>query len=196
MQEKRPRGRPRVIALDQRILEAALRLMAEVGYAHMSLDDVAAAAQTTRATIYLRYASKVELATAAIVYARTDVVLPPPTDNLREDLVVQLRHFQASMAASYSLPLIGTMLAEAHATPELLTIFRERVVRTRRQMLRVILQSAQARTELAPTVDIELVVAQLIGSYYALAIAGEPVPDDWPERIVAQVLAGIRSQPA
>jgi AcrR family transcriptional regulator len=45
-------GRPRQTELDRRILEAALRLLAERGYAHMSLDDVATAAHTTRATIY------------------------------------------------------------------------------------------------------------------------------------------------
>lgn len=161
------------------------------GHAHTSLDDVATAVQTTRATIYLRYASKVELAAAAIVYARSKVILPPLTGDLRSDLVAQLRHFQASMAAPYSLPMIGTMLAEARATPELLTVFREHVVVTRRQMLRTILQDACTRAELAPEVDIELVVAQLIGSYYALAIAGEPIPEDWPTRVVAQVLTGI-----
>ena len=95
------------------------------------------------------------------------------------------------MAAPYSLPLIGAMLAEEHTTPELLMVFREQVVASRRQMLRSILQQAQSRHELAPLVDVNLVVAQLIGSYYALAIAGEPILPDWPERVVDQVFAGI-----
>jgi hypothetical protein len=34
MDETRPRGRPREAALDERMLDATLRLMAEVGYAH------------------------------------------------------------------------------------------------------------------------------------------------------------------
>lgn len=34
-------------------------------------------------------------------------------------------------------------------------------------------------------------VAQLIGSYDALAIAGASIPADWPVRVVAQVLTGI-----
>ncbi len=191
MQKTRPRGRPREAALDERILEATLRLMAEGGYAHISLDDIATAAHTTRATIYLRYPSKAALAAAAIVHARRSFVLPPPTGDLRQDLVAQLRHFQESMAAPYSLPLIGAMLAEEHTTPELLTVFREEVVVSRRQMLRSILQQAQSRHELAPLVDINLVVAQLIGSYYALAIAGEPILPDWPERVVDQVFSGI-----
>jgi AcrR family transcriptional regulator len=186
------------VALDQRILDATLRLMGEVGYAHMSFDDIAQAAQTTRATIYLRYSSKPALAAAAIVHARRLYVLPSPTGNVRHDLTAQLRHFRESMAASYSLPIIGAALAEEHTTPELLTALREQVVASRRQMIRSILQEAQARGELAPGVDgvdIELVVAQLIGSYYALAIAGMPIPPDWPERTVDQVFAGIARHP-
>ena len=95
------------------------------------------------------------------------------------------------MAAPDSLPMIGAMLAEEHTTPELLTVFREQVVASRWRMIRSILQQARSLHELAPLVDINLVVAQLIGSYYALAIAGEPILSDWPERVVDQVLAGI-----
>lgn len=191
MGEVRRRGRPREVALDERILDSTLRLMKGIGYAHMSMDDIATAAHTTRATIYLRYSSKEALAAAAIVYARRAVVLPPPSGILRSDLVAQLRHFQESMAASYSLPLIWTMMAEEHTTPELLAVLREQVVASRRQMLRSILQEARARRELTLSVDIDLAVAQLIGSYYALSIAGEPVPPDWAERVVDQMLAGI-----
>lgn len=191
MDETRPRGRPREAALDERMLDATLRLMAEVGYAHMSLDDIAIAAHTTRATIYLRYPSKAALAAAAIVHARRSFVLPPSTGDLRQDLVAQLRHFQESMAAPYSLPIIGTALAEEYATPELLAVLREHVVASRRHMLRSILQRAQSRNELAPLVDIDLAVAQLLGSYYAFFIAGDPIPPDWPQRVVDQVFSGI-----
>ena len=191
MHMTQPRGRPRQAELDLRILEATLQLLAERGYAHMSLDDIAAAAHTTRATIYLRYASKALLAAAAIVHARGSFNLPLSTGDLRQDLVAQLRHFQKSMAAPYSLPIIGAALAEEHTTPELLAALREHVVSSRRQSLRTLLQLAQSRQELASQVDVDLAVSQLVGSYYAFAIAGKPIPPDWPERVVDQVLAGI-----
>ncbi len=191
MDVTRPRGRPRQAALDRRILEAALRLLAERGYAHISLDDIAAAARTTRATIYLRYPSKAVLVATAIAHARRSFALPPLTGDLRQDLVAQLRQFQESMTAPYSLPIIGAALAEERTAPELLAALREFVVASRRHMLRSILRQAQERNELAPQVDIDLAVAQFIGSYYAFAIAGDPIPPDWPQRIVDQVCAGI-----
>lgn len=194
MHTTRTRGRPRQAALDQRILQATLRLLAERGYAHMSLDDIAAVANTTRATIYLRYASKAVLAATAITHARNSFILPSLTGDLRQDLVAQLRHFQESMAAPYSLPIIGAALAEERITPELLAALREHVVASRRQTLLSILQKAQSRDELAPQVDIDLAVKQLVGSYYAFAIAGEAIPPNWPERVVDQVFSGLLCQ--
>ena len=191
MHTTRPRGRPRQASLDERILQATLRLLGEKGYARMSLDDIATAAHTTRATIYLRYSSKAELAATACIHARHSFVLPALAGDLRQDLVAQLRHFQESMAAPHSLPIIGTALAEERTTPELLAALRAHVIGSRRQMLRAILQQAQSRDELAPHVDIDLAVTQFVGSYYALTIAGEPVPADWAERVVDQVLAGL-----
>jgi AcrR family transcriptional regulator len=191
MDVTRPRGRPRETTLDRRILEATLDVIAEVGYERMSMNDIATAAHTTRATIYLRYPSKAALTAQAIVYARRAITLPALTGDLRQDLIEQLHHFQGSMAAPYSLPLVGAVLAGEHTVPELVTVFREQVAASRRNMLRSILQEAQSRNELASGVDIDLVVAQLVGSYYAFSIAGVPVPSDWPQRVVDQVLTGI-----
>lgn len=191
MCSKQLRGRPRQAELDRRILEAALLLLSEGGYAHLSLEDVATAAHTTRATIYLRYASKAALVADAIMHARGASGLPKPSGNLRQDLVTQLEHFRASMETPYSLAIIGSALAEERATPELLATLREHIVRSRREMLHALLHEAQTRNELAPQAHIELAVSQLVGSYYALAIAGDPIPPDWPELLVDQVLSGL-----
>jgi hypothetical protein len=58
-------------------------------------------------------------------------------------------------------------------------------------MLHTLLHEAQTRNELVPQTNIELAVSQLVGSYYALAIAGDPIPPDWPELLVDQVLSGL-----
>ncbi len=194
MHSTRSRGRPRQAELDQRILQATLDLLAEQGYAHMSLDDIASAAHTTRATIYLRYPSKAAITAAAILQARASFASPPQTGQLRQDLAAQLRHFHESMSAPYSMALIGAALAEERTTPELLAVIREHVVASRRQMLRSILQEAQVRGELAPHVDLDFAAAQFVGSYYALYIAGHPIPPDWPQQVVDLVLNGISAK--
>ncbi len=193
MCSKQLRGRPRQTELDRRILEAALHQLSEGGYARLSLENVATAAHTTRATIYLRYASKAALVADAIIHARGVGGLPKLSGNLRQDLVTQLEHFRASMDTPYSMAIIGSALAEERATPELLATLREHIIRSRRDMLHALLHEAQIRNELAPQVHIDLAVSQLVGSYYALAIAGDPIPPDWPELLVDQVLSGLLS---
>lgn len=51
-------GRPRVPEVDQRILAAALQLMAQSGYVRMSMEQMSTVAQVTKPTIYRRYPSK------------------------------------------------------------------------------------------------------------------------------------------
>ena len=87
-------GRPRSPALDRAILDAAVHLLSTQGYARMSMDAVAARAGVSKATIYLRYAGKADLATAAIAHLR-ETGRPEPTGDLRADLLAQLRSWDA-----------------------------------------------------------------------------------------------------
>ncbi|MBA3823189.1 MAG: TetR/AcrR family transcriptional regulator [Ktedonobacterales bacterium] len=187
----RARGRPRTQTTDARILAATLELLGQVGYARMSLDDVAQAAGVTRPTIYLRYPNKAALARAAMAAAREQTPLPRPTGDTRADVAAQLRHFQAGITRPYGLSMIGALLAEEHAMPDLLAQYREDVVLPRRMLIRAVLVAAQERHELSRDADIELAVSQLLGSYYSLYIEGAVIPDDWPERVSAQVLRGL-----
>src|SRR5918999_6517473 len=85
-------GRPRDEALNERILAAAREQLAEHGYQGLSIGAGARAAGTTRPSVYLRFAGKEDLATAAI--AGMSVADPlQVTDDLHADLVAELHHF-------------------------------------------------------------------------------------------------------
>ena len=108
-----------------------MKVMARSGYAGMSIEEVAAEAGVSRPTIYLRYPGKAELATAALASYR-DRGRPQETGDTRADLVARLRHFRRGVERPFGMAMIGSVLAEEHATPELLALFRERVVEPRR----------------------------------------------------------------
>jgi AcrR family transcriptional regulator len=184
------RGRPRSEAVDNAILEATLTLMAREGYARMSVDAVAAEAGVSKPTLYLRYPSKAALATASLAHVREQTA-PTETGDTRADLVALLRHFRTGVERPFGMALVGTVLAEEHHTPELFVHFRKRLVEPRRQMLRRVLEQAQARGELAPDADLVTAVNMLVGSYYAGYLAGGRLPRDWPERAVALILDGL-----
>lgn len=183
-------GRPRDSDADQRILDAAYRLMAQQGYVRMSMDAVAAEAGVTKPTIYRRWPAKIELALAAIV-AACDTSRPTLTGETRADLIGELEHFRRAISRPYGMALLGTVLAEEHEHPELLAAFREYLVAPRRRALRAILNQAVARGELAVTADVGLAVNLLVGAYYAQYLANIPFSEQWSAEVVDTVLAGL-----
>jgi AcrR family transcriptional regulator len=182
--ENRPRrGRPRREGLDEAILDAALAEMARVGYTRMTVGAVAAAAGTTKPSVYSRFASKELLATSAIAQMRRRTPRPRLSSDVRADLVAELRLFRAGALRPFGMSMLGSVLAEEHETFELLRLFREQVIAPRRASLRRILEAARADGQIAAAADVELGISMLVGSLYALYSAGSPVPRDWPERV-------------
>jgi AcrR family transcriptional regulator len=193
MKRKKERGRPRSPEVNKRILGATMKVMGRSGYAGMSIEEVAAEAGVSRPTIYLRYPGKAELATAALASYR-DRGRPAETGDTRADLVARLRHFRRGVERPFGMAMIGSVLAEEHATPELLLLFRERVVEPRRDELREVLEHARGRGELKEGADTEAALNMLVGSYYAQYLAGKPFPNGWPEAVVDTVLEGLNER--
>lgn len=183
-------GRPREPQTDERILDAALRLLAQHGFVRMSMEMVAAEAGVTKPTIYRRWSSKIELAMAALV-AYCDVTLPAVVGATRTDLIAEMEHFRNALLRPNGMSLLGTVLAEEQETPELLAAFRQYLVAPRRQRLTAILAGAQTRGELRAGADIGLAVNMLVGTLYAQYLAATPFAADWSTQVVDAVLASL-----
>ncbi|GAA2575792.1 TetR/AcrR family transcriptional regulator [Dactylosporangium fulvum] len=83
-------GRKRDHTRDADILDATLEVLAEVGYAGMTMDLVAARAKAGKATVYRRWPSKAELVVDAIARmkrSQVDLENLPDTGTLRGDLL-------------------------------------------------------------------------------------------------------------
>ncbi|MGC5010336.1 TetR/AcrR family transcriptional regulator [Streptosporangium sp. DT93] len=83
-------GRKRDHTRDAQILDATLDVLAEVGYAGMTMDMVAARAKAGKATLYRRWPSKGELvvdAVARMKHTMAGVERLPDTGTLRGDLL-------------------------------------------------------------------------------------------------------------
>jgi len=182
-------GRPLDRSIDERVLEIAASHLAQHGYEAMSLVSIAHEAGTTRQALYRRWPSKAELATAAIAaLARSEE--RPSTGDPYADLVKELRNFQRGVSRPDGLSMVGTMLNRA-TDPELVHLYRQRVVAPRRAALLRILQRAQAEGLFDPDSDIEMAVTMLTGNWYARALAGEPTPRRWAERTAALIWRGL-----
>lgn len=92
-QEKTVRagGRKRDASRDKAILDAAISVVAEVGYVGLTMDAVASRAGASKATLYRRWDSKTALildAMAKLQDASNILRNPPNTGNLRDDLIM------------------------------------------------------------------------------------------------------------
>jgi len=132
---------------------------------------------------------------AALAHAQA-ADLPQPTGCVREDLVAALEDFRVKLLRPNGMALIGTLLVEERHTPELIALFRERIVKPRRAMLRAALEAGRSRGEVRPDADIEAAVNMLVGSLYARYLTGEAIPADWARRVVATALAGVAAEGA
>lgn len=154
----------------------------------MSVDDIADAAGVTKPTLYRRFASKEELAMAAINAWRARVAARTGSGDLRADLVAELHDLRTVSTRYGGMLMTGAVLLEEHHRPELLRRFREGVVRARRERVRGILAEAVARGEIRADADLDAVVTLLIGCWYATYIGEPPIPDDWADRAVDVLL--------
>jgi AcrR family transcriptional regulator len=141
-------------ARPQEIVEAAMRLWAEKGYAATRLDDVAAEAGVAKGTIYLYFASKEALFEAAL---RQTLVATMESaggltegfgGNTRELLAMFFGLVHRQLEASGAVVLIKVLIGEGHRFPALVTLHREIALSRGTQTLMRILQRGVERGEL------------------------------------------------
>jgi AcrR family transcriptional regulator len=158
-------------ALDRAILSAAARQLGEAGYGRMSLESIAAAAGTTVPSLRRRYRNKAELAAAVIGSLRVEE-LPAGTASPRAHALAILENFHSNLRAIPALAILGSLLAEEERHPELLRLFKTRLVEPRRALLR----QALAAGGLPDSTDLDALTSMLIGSFYGryVTIAASP----------------------
>ncbi|HEY3773653.1 MAG TPA: TetR/AcrR family transcriptional regulator [Solirubrobacteraceae bacterium] len=123
------RHRRRGQQLQSALLDAAWDELVEVGFANLTMESVAARAQTGIAVLYRRWANKHELVLAAIAhYGHAHPIETPDTGTLRGDLLALLTAFSNARAtfiavlaaAGFSGLLADTGLTPAQARDKLL----------------------------------------------------------------------------
>jgi AcrR family transcriptional regulator len=179
-------GRARDGEIDTRILAAAKRQLAVLGYEGMSIAAVASEAGTTRQALYRRWPTKAALAEAAIATVDDTPPAPhrdenPPIADPLAALIAELTDFQRKVTGPGRLSLVGTMLQE-NTDPQARDRYRTRVIHPRRHRIKAIFEAAQRLDLIDQDADLTIAVTMCTGAWYGRALAGEPVPSDWPTR--------------
>jgi len=175
-------GRRRDGTIDDRILNAARRQLACLGYEGMSLASVAEEACTTRQALYRRWQSKARLAADAVGHPyRRDLEALCVSDDPRADLERELAGFQQTMTLPDQRSLAGTMLQDGTDQASR-SEYARLVIAPRLDRIRVILEHARDLGLLDEAADIEVALTLPTGAIYERQLAGLDAPADWPAR--------------
>jgi AcrR family transcriptional regulator len=187
---RRP-GRPRDPGYDKAILDAALEILMQKGYAGLTIDGVAAKTRVGRPTIYRRWSSKPQLVIAAL--AQTIGLSPTPdTGALREDLLAFARDQARMMNAPESRRVTAGLVADLVADPDLADRYFSEYVEPRRTTVWQALERGIDRGELRSDADFSLIYDLLMGPLFMRSIVrGERLQPEMAEQIVDLVLAAF-----
>jgi AcrR family transcriptional regulator len=193
---RQPVGRPRDRKVDHAIAGATRDLLAERGYAKLTVDAVAARAGVGKAAIYRRFATKQEMIFAATVHDMEEQP-PPDSGSLRGDLAAICETIAAQLTAAPPDVLHG-LLADIHGDTTLGARFSGTFIARERMVIDTVLDRAVARGELTARPDAALVHALVLGPifYWILILIGDRAELPALGRTIAAMVAGaLRSAP-
>lgn len=148
--ERRKEARP------GELLDAALDLFVEKGFAATKVDEVAARAGVSKGTLFLYFSSKEELFKEVVRqnisghFAEWDGELEAYQDTTAELLRYCFATWWERVGSAKAGALDKLMLSEANNFPDLALFYRQEVIEPGRQLIRRILQRGMERGEFRP----------------------------------------------
>ena len=183
-------GRKRDPGKDQEILQAALAVLAELGYDGTTIDIIAARANAGRATVYRRWPTKAELILDAIdsIGQSAPARTLPDTGTLAGDF-----HEMLSVAnrAGNSRPMqiISGLIPVLKDNPELASAVSRRMIAPQAAAMRALLQRAKDRGEIPADRNLDMLTLVLPAfSAYRAMIMNEPMDGAYVDAIIDDIL--------
>lgn len=187
---RRPPGRPLDEQVSTEILDAAVAVLTEEGFAGVTVDTVAATAGVSKATIYRRWPTKeaLLLEAASCLSGAPDEL--PDTGSLRGDLLALYQGFLPALIDGIPGQMLPQMVAEGTRNPDIRALLAD-FADSRRARWRTVLERAAARGELEEGLDAEVIVDCLTGPLFTrLLVTGRPLTPALAEQILDVVLGG------
>ncbi|MBV6703398.1 TetR/AcrR family transcriptional regulator [Kitasatospora aureofaciens] len=176
--------------LESAIFEATLQQLTTDGYARLTMEGVAAAAQTGKAALYRRWSSKEELVKDALCACLPPAGPAPDTGSLRGDLIEVVTRLRTAMFSEPGAAVRAIMGELDHQRAHVfLEIVLARVVEPTSRLIAEVLSRGTARGEVRPGAVTPLVtdVVPALMLYRIKMCGGESVQLD-PDAIVDEVL--------
>jgi AcrR family transcriptional regulator len=189
--EQRSPGRPRDEAAKERILEAALELLEELGFAQVTCDAIAQRSGASKATIYRWWPNKVAVLVEAFAHRMTREVPLREVESLEQWVTLHIREF-AGVLTGRNGRLLAAIVAAGQSDPEVQEAFVSHWIAPRRQMWRRALERFQAKGALPADFDINVVLDAMYGPlYFLLMVRHGKVTSAYAESLARTLLSGF-----
>jgi AcrR family transcriptional regulator len=188
MSDHRTRPRRRGEVLDSAICEAALDELAELGYAKLTIERVALRAGASKASVYRRWPSRMELALDAVHHLAPDPTAILDTGSLRGDAITFMRHMAdllAGPAGEALRGLLGDALADPSRTLELRNHSRGTGHRAMQEIVRRAVERGEIHSDAITPRRLNVAQAMLREQFL---FHGPPVPDAAIVEIVDEIV--------
>ena len=184
-------GRPRDSSRDIAIEKAAIELLREVGYEHVTMESVAHRAQVSKATIYRRWKNKAELITDSVRHYAFCKAPGINTGSLRSDLVEIISEKVKTMK-SVDGQLIAGLLTAARGDTDLAQILTQSLGAYASAAHSAVFERAIARGEISKSAKREIVF-ELIPAFinFRIFMSHQPVNRKFIEHFVDDVLIPV-----
>lgn len=187
---------PRWTEREVELLTVTLDLLHENGYDRLTMDEVAARARASKATVYRRWPTKADLVVAAVSRGLRQAVVAPDTGSLRGDLM-QMAELLAGQAAALA-DTLAAILIEVRRNPHLSAVVEQQLLHEKRPITQAILRQAADRGEIHPS-KIDTDLWDLLPGYllFRFLMPGRPATAETARALVDEILLpGLTSAPA
>ncbi|GIF13608.1 TetR/AcrR family transcriptional regulator [Actinoplanes teichomyceticus] len=177
----------------QAILRAALELLADSGYADLTVEAIAARAGVGKQTIYRWWRGKGAVILDALVESATaGAAALPDTGDLRADLRAVLRGTVAEFADPKLSATTRALTIETLSDDRLAEEVRDRLLRPQLAAVADRLRAARRAGQVRADVDLDQVVELLMGPvYHRWLLRTGPLTDDYADAVVELVLTAV-----
>lgn len=173
----------------QAVLQAADDLLAERGFAGVTMEGIAARAGVAKQTIYRWWPSKVDVLLEAFTEDMAQHLTPEDHGDLGTDLRNHLARLAEFLTESDPGAVFRALTGQAQHDPQLATRLRDDHLTAQRDRDHLPLRRAIERGELPTDLDVDTALDQLVGPiYYRVLVAGSPVPRTFTDDLVAAFL--------
>jgi AcrR family transcriptional regulator len=180
-------GRPRSTKSQEAILAAALKIFHEGGYRSVTIDGIALEAGVGKQTIYRWWRSKAEVILEAFARHTAGRIAIPDSGRVQSDLQAFLTQVFDNLNRE-SGTIVRGLMSEALVDPKFAESMRAIFIDSRRSALREILLKGITRGELAPDVEIELIIDLIYGPmWYRLLIEHAPLDQGFARQIAEMI---------